>query len=376
MKIMVVSLVCVLLSSIVLAQDFDEYLKERSLAYEEYLKSKSENLRKLAEDWEIYSQVSSEDYERYVEYEQAEYEAYRQQITARWGKKNFSADEAKRIVEYSEDLQSRTDVNLETGEVKVEVLASLGESLDVVSRKLKAAVKEFVELKLDVDDYGLSEDASVQEVIERILETVKRESEIVETDEGEKQIVRLNVQLAENHISTRAAEFKDIIHTNSQRFSIDEPLIYAVIEQESAFNPRARSSAPAYGLMQLVPRSGGREAFRHVHGRDLIPLPLYLYLPENNVELGTGYLHKLMTVTFAGVKNEDSRMLCAIAAYNTGPGNVSKAITGNTSVSKAIPLINAMTYEKLYDRLRKKLPYAETRDYIQSVISKREKYIR
>lgn len=376
MKIMVVSLVCVLLSSTVLAQDFDEYLKERSLAYEEYSKSKSENLLKLAEDWEIYSQVSSEDYERYVEYEQAEYEAYRQQITARWGKKNFSADEAKRIVEYSEDLQSRTDVNLETGEVKVEVLASLGESLDVVSRKLKAAVKECVELKLDVDDYGLSEDASVQEVIERILETVKKESEIVETDEGEKQIVRLNVQLAENHISTRAAEFKDIIHTNSQRFSIDEPLIYAVIEQESAFNPRARSSAPAYGLMQLVPRSGGREAFRHVHGRDLIPLPLYLYLPENNVELGTGYLHKLMTVTFAGVKNEDSRMLCAIAAYNTGPGNVSKAITGNTSVSKAIPLINAMTYEKLYDRLRKKLPYAETRDYIQSVISKREKYIR
>lgn len=373
---MVVSLVCVLLSSTVLAQDFDEYLKERSLAYEEYSKSKSENLLKLTEDWEIYSQVSSEDYERYVEYEQAEYEAYRQQITARWGKKNFSADEAKRIVEYSEDLQSRTDVNLETGEVKVEVLASLGESLDVVSRKLKAAVKEFVELKLDVDDYGLSEDASVQEVIERILETVKKESEIVETDEGEKQIVRLNVQLAENHISTRAAEFKDIIHTNSQRFSIDEPLIYAVIEQESAFNPRARSSAPAYGLMQLVPRSGGREAFRHVHGRDLIPLPLYLYLPENNVELGTGYLHKLMTVTFAGVKNEDSRMLCAIAAYNTGPGNVSKAITGNTSVSKAIPLINAMTYEKLYDRLRKKLPYAETRDYIQSVISKREKYIR
>lgn len=376
MKIMVVSLVCVLLSSTVVAQDFDEYLKERRLAYEEYSKSKSENLRKLAEDWEIYSQVSSEDYERYVEYEQAEYEAYRQQITARWGKKNFAADEAKRIVEYSEDLQYRTDVNLETGEVKVEVLASLGESLDVVSLKLKAAVKEFVQLKLDVDDYGLSEDASVQEVIERILETVKKESEIVETDEGEKQIVRLNVQLAENHISTRAAEFKDIIHTNSQRFSIDEPLIYAVIEQESAFNPRARSSAPAYGLMQLVPRSGGREAFRHVHGRDLIPLPLYLYLPENNVELGTGYLHKLMTVTFAGVKNEDSRMLCAIAAYNTGPGNVSKAITGNTSVSKAIPLINAMTYEKLYDRLRKKLPYAETRDYIQSVISKREKYIR
>ncbi len=89
MKIMVVSLVCVLLSSTVLAQDFDEYLKERSLAYEEYSKSKSENLLKLAEDWEIYSQVSSEDYERYVEYEQAEYEAYRQQITARWGKRIF-----------------------------------------------------------------------------------------------------------------------------------------------------------------------------------------------------------------------------------------------------------------------------------------------
>lgn len=369
MKIMVVSLVCVLLSSTVAAQNFDQYLKERNQAYEEYSKARSE-------DWEKYRQVSIEDYERYLEYEQAEYEAYRQRIIECWGKKNFAGDEAKRIVEYSEDLQSRTDVNLETGAVKVEVLAGLGESLDAVSKKLKASVKEFVGLKLDVDDYGLSEDASVHEVIERILETVKKESEIVKTDEGEKQIVRLNVQLAEDHISTRAAEFKDIIHANSQRFSIDEPLIYAVIEQESAFNPRARSSAPAYGLMQLVPRSGGREAFRHVHGRDRVPLPVYLYVPENNVELGAGYLHKLMTVTFAGVKNEDSRMLCAIAAYNTGPGNVCRAITGGTSVSKAIPLINSMTYDKLYERLRKKLPYAETRDYIQKVISKREKYIR
>ena len=81
-----------------------------------------------------------------------------------------------------------------------------------------------------------------------------------------------------------------------------------------------------------------------------------------------------MTRYFAGVTDPQCRMLCAIAAYNTGAGNVSRAFTGNTNIKKAIPHINRMNYTQLYNHLKSKLPHAETRDYVQKVTSKMEKY--
>ena len=368
--------------------DYDAYLKERGNALDDYRKKSEDGQQKIAEDWESYRVAAEEDYQKYLAAENARYEEFRRRVIASWGEDNYAEDGPKRIVEYSEDFQSRSDVDLENGVVEVEILAELGAAVKDAASSIRSAVKDFVDLKLDdgsqpafleqldLAGLGLTIKSGAEKIADKIIDTIVPEKEIIDTEEGQKQVFRVRIELAEDHLSTRAAEFKDIIRANSRRFSVDEPLIYAVIEQESAFNPRAKSSAPAYGLMQLVPKSGGREAYRHVHGRDLIPLPVYLYVPKNNIELGTGYLHKLMTVTFADVTDPDSRMLCAIAAYNTGPGNVSKALTCGTSVAKAVPVINSMSYDKLYERLRRKLPYSETRNYIQGVTAKREKYIR
>lgn len=155
---------------------------------------------------------------------------------------------------------------------------------------------------------------------------------------------------------------------------MDQPLIYAIIEQESSFNPAAQSWVPAYGLMQLVPKSGGRDAYRYVHKKDVIPTAEFLFDPERNIELGTGYLKLLMSTTFSKVADNDCRMLCAIAAYNTGAGNVSRAIIGNTNISKAIPEINKMSYQQLFNHLKRHLPHAETQDYIQKVTDRMQKY--
>ena len=196
----------------------------------------------------------------------------------------------------------------------------------------------------------------------------------VRTVEGEKKIVKIEMKLVEDHIPKRAEQFKGIIKTHSNKFAVDEPLIYAIMEQESAFNPAAKSYVPAYGLMQLVPKSGGRDAYNYVYKQDNIPTADFLYNPENNIQLGTGYLQLLMTRYFAGVTDPQCRMLCAIAAYNTGAGNVSRAFTGNTNIKKAIPHINKLSYDQLYNHLRSKLPHAETRDYVKNVTSKMEKY--
>ena len=198
----------------------------------------------------------------------------------------------------------------------------------------------------------------------------------VKTDEGKKNVVTITMELVEDHIPKRAEQFKGMISKHTDAYSMDAPLIYAIMEQESAFNPMAQSWVPAYGLMQLVPKSGGRDAYRYVHKEDRIPSPEFLFDPENNIQLGTGYLKLLMSTTFAKVTDHRCRMLCAIAAYNTGAGNVSRAINGTTNISKAIPTINTMSYDELYAYLREHLPHAETKDYIMKVTSKMEKYMK
>ena len=85
------------------------------------------------------------------------------------------------------------------------------------------------------------------------------------TSNGTKDILKIELQLVENHIPKRAEQFKELVKANSAKFTVDQPLIFAIMEQESAFNPAAKSHVPAYGLMQLVPKSGGRDAYRYHH---------------------------------------------------------------------------------------------------------------
>ena len=216
----------------------------------------------------------------------------------------------------------------------------------------------------------------LEELAANIVTSQEPEVQKVTTDEGEKEVVKITMELVEDHLPKRAEQFKVMVSKHTATYSMDAPLIYAVIEQESAFNPMAQSWVPAYGLMQLVPKSGGRDAYRYVHKVDQIPSPDFLFDPDNNIQLGTGYLKLLMSSTFGKVTDVRCRMLCAIAAYNTGAGNVSKAINGTTNLSKAIPTINSMTYDELFEYFKANLPYAETKDYIQKVTSKMQKYMK
>jgi membrane-bound lytic murein transglycosylase C len=119
--------------------------------------------------------------------------------------------------------------------------------------------------------------------------------------------------------------------------------------------------------MQLVPRSGARDAYRFVYGEDRILPPDYLYVPDNNVELGCAYMGLLKNRYFRNVKRPENAQYCAVASYNTGVGNLSRALVGKPRIQPAVERINRMDPEELYGYLRKNLPYAETRDYIQKV---------
>lgn len=197
------------------------------------------------------------------------------------------------------------------------------------------------------------------------------------TSEGEKVVIyAIHLELSEEYLTNSATRYKPLITKYAKKYNVEEPLIYAIMEQESKFNQNAKSPANAYGLMQLVPTSGAIDAYNFVYNTNR-KKPIeenFLLNPEHNIELGTAYLHILLNNYFGAVSAQESRRLCSIASYNTGAGNLSRAVTGNTNYKQAIPIINGWDYQRFYNHLRSNLPAKETQDYIMKVSRNLDKY--
>jgi len=137
--------------------------------------------------------------------------------------------------------------------------------------------------------------------------------------------------------------FREAVAAHSARSGVDPAFVYGLIRQESRFVTDARSHAGAAGLMQIMPATARLTAKRLgvPYGRGLINDR------NTNLRLGTGYLG-LMLQEFEG-----SEALAA-AAYNAGPGRPRRWRDG----PELDPAIWAET-----------IPLAETRDYVQKVLS-------
>ena len=106
-------------------------------------------------------------------------------------------------------------------------------------------------------------------------------------------------------------KYEDEVKTASEKYNVDEALIYGVIKTESNFNPNAESHAGAIGLMQIMP-----ETFEWIQtyykDDDYTVDDLRDY--SVNIDYGTHVLSILIDM----YGNEDT----AICAYNAGIGNV------------------------------------------------------
>lgn len=130
-------------------------------------------------------------------------------------------------------------------------------------------------------------------------------------------------------------------------FSLDRALIYAIVRQESYFNPKAVSVSNARGLMQLLP-STARDMDRS-HNYRRAPAPLFE--PGLNMRLGQDYLQWLMTEF-----HNDGDLGRVFAAYNGGPGWLSRWLA--TQPADLDPLL-----------LLEMMPRAESRDYAERALS-------
>lgn len=150
-----------------------------------------------------------------------------------------------------------------------------------------------------------------------------------------------------------------LVNNISRYLNVPASLIHAVIDAESNYQPKAVSYAGAVGLMQLVPKFGGREAYYYLYGRDRVPTRQALKRPKVNVLLGTAYLLILDEQYFDWIKNQRVRLRAVIAAYNWGP----TAVMNQLFRSKHIQGV-----EQFMAKLDARAP-EQTRVYVRRVIN-------
>lgn len=202
----------------------------------------------------------------------------------------------------------------------------------------------------------------IQEVAERLAGSATTTS-----DNG---VVTVSVPLPASRPAQKAQGYAARVRPFAQKWRVEPALVLAVMHTESAFNPLARSPVPAYGLMQIVPGSAGKDATELVYGKARVVTPSYLYDAERNIQLGVAYLHLLQERYLRAITHPESRLYCAIAAYNTGAGNVARSYTGTTNINKAAEQINRLSPKANFEHMRARLPYEETRNYLQRVASR------
>lgn len=146
-------------------------------------------------------------------------------------------------------------------------------------------------------------------------------------------------------------QFWDIIKQESRARGLDPYQVAGLIRQETVFNPRAVSSARAYGLMQLLVPTAQTTAKRV--GVDRAITMDSLFEPRLNIQLGTAF--------FKDQIDKYGRIEYVAAAYNAGPNRV-------VQWRASLPL--------QMDEWQEAVPFRETRLYIQGVVRNTLQYRR
>lgn len=143
-----------------------------------------------------------------------------------------------------------------------------------------------------------------------------------------------------------------LIQRYSAERQLDPYMIAALIAQESTFAADAKSSANAYGLMQLLP-STARPYARALHLTKRFSIGL-LTTAEANIRLGTAY--------FADLIRRFGDAHYALATYNAGPNRVARWISERPGIAR--------------DEFIDDIPFPETQNYVKRILGTAEDYRR
>jgi len=376
--------------------------------------------RKLAEAQTRYTDEQLARFNRYKQVVREGLSAYKQRVKKRWGFAEVSTDH--KYVVYSEDLTEKLIIDYRNNSISLQRLegsrsedarelieqtlsqqaipslrqslaATLGLSTQQISvvadqllsdqfqvaseKRLQANIGDLEALKNKLEHKNL--DATQTSRADQDFQATIA-SELQATKSILKQVndlptnVTTEVNVKKDPLG-KAMLYRKYVNTQSKKYGLPSSLIYGVMEVESEFNPRAQSPVPAFGLMQIVPMAAGVDANAFLNRGNNAPTRAELFQPNNNVLLGSTYLYILYNQYFKNVDDENSRLYCALAAYNTGMGNVASLFTpdGSKVMRPAIERINALSSNEVYQQIVNHA-HPETQQYLVKVLNAKKRY--
>lgn len=337
--------------------------------FSEYLEAQRQGVLVMQRDWRDYRK----------NYLRA-WKAYQARLAQVWSVPQLSSQ--KVWVEHSSNLTTRRELDFERNEVRLSFTGDDAAALTeqriraeferVMGEAVSEAWRQDAVMRAAEPD---STSASAMPVSGAPVnwQQVKDEQSRSRRQTPKGEVVTITIPLA-NALPDRSREYLPLVRQFAGKWQTEPALVLAIMQTESAFNPVARSHIPAFGLMQIVPATAGRDASERVYGRQRLMTGAELCTPEINIELGCAYLNLLDKRYLKAVKDPTSRLFCVIAAYNTGAGNVARAFSGNTSVADAARRINRMSPKQVYAHLRANLKYEEARNYLYKVTQALQTY--
>lgn len=351
----------------------------------------------------------TEQWKQFVALEQAAAANEERRIRSQWSDAIMSTSTV--WVEYLQDYSIRKEVDFDENEIRISLRNQLiNDRIDyqgmeqVVYKELKATLSSRISDALKRDplyaavqavksssvspskDMVFSElytsinpaEQEIEELSRRLMNKSFVKMDMYAATTGPVRIRKVStyvIPLPENRLLLKAREYKPLVLQEARQADMQPSLVYAVIHTESSFNPLARSRIPAYGLMQIVPASAGRDVSRVLFGKNSSLLtPNYLYNPKNNIRIGVTYLNLLYYGYFSDVKNAKSRLYLSIAAYNAGVTETARVFHRYGRISDAVPVVNSMTDQDVLSKLSRELPYRESRQYLKKILTRNNQY--
>lgn len=360
-----------------------------------YMQQQLEAFKQQQQGFLNYKKKQMESFEAYKKAQEKAFRKYKKEVGAFWEEPKLSTK--KQWVAYSKDKKTRSNVDFEKNTITIETiaktkkgaLAKLRKTLAKVSTEdTKSAIEndplekrllkipkppKLIDAKVDKKPIlapVIFRKPPTKKVLKRFVRSMVNSGTIHKRASKKIKgafVYKVVLQMPKDATYKRSKLYENEVRENASRQKMPISLIFAVMHTESAFNPKATSYVPAYGLMQIVPHTAGADSYKYLYKVKKIPSRWYLYNSKNNIRLGSAYLHLLYYGYLKRIKNPQSRLYCTIAAYNTGAGNVAWAFTHTYNLAKAAKIINRLSAQQVYDKLLRYLKYAEARHYLKTV---------
>jgi membrane-bound lytic murein transglycosylase C len=310
-----------------------------------------------------------------------------------WGAENVEEPEPTKSVKYLQDFQSRVLIDFDAAFVRVETVATKD-----VQKHLKEAIVIALLMPQDPRQVNLFESGSVmlgdtpylyEEVMDDQNKPIRWEwranryadillqngikTHTIQRNNSPLEVHSVQIPMVKNHMDVRVQKFAPHVRNFAARYKLSPALVYAIIKTESNFNQYAISRSGAVGLMQIMQKTAGKDAYKELTGKEWEPTREYLYDPKNNIELGATYLHILRHRYLAGITNQLSHEYCIISAYNGGAGTVLKAFDSDRK--RAAQRINSLSSAEVFRVLREEVAFEETRNYLPKVLNHKKDFI-